>query len=510
MNASARIAVIEFKKEEVRVAVVKTGGKLPKVLELLSARAVFDEETDSHDAFVTATTELMDRMKSRPTLFMLCASSEFGVTRLLPMPVRGRSRQEATVRYELEPHLAIPVEDLIIDFLPVRPLDNGEEVLTVGLRRDILEGHLAVLGEAGIEIEGIGLDAVGMTALWAAVCPSTGPVSAVLHLREEGAVFAAMNGNKLAYVRHVPVSARVFHNDPRTAAREVHNVIRAYVAVEDTGPEIDCLNITGNVASTGALVAFEGELNLPVCYEDILLTLDGADVAATGDAALQADGGEIIGPNHWSACVGVATAAASGEYALDFLKEELLGGARVQRGIVKHIVTTAAAIVLIALGYLAYTYVGYRQNVSEAERLGQKVWEEVAATFPNSPETQARPANDLGGVESIQLMGQLDEAERNSGTVLSVERFTRPNLLDILKELGQTIPDDKLTINSLEIRFLAKGMATTISGDVNDMAAFTQIRDNLENSLYFRLESDPARATRGDKETFTFKTLYEE
>lgn len=508
MNASAKIAVFEFMKDEVRLAVVKTGGKLPKVLELLSARALFDEDTESHDALVTATRELLDRMKSRPTLFMLCASSEFGVTRLLSMPVRGRSRQEATVRYELEPHLAIPVEDLIIDFLPVRPLDNGEEVLTVGLRRDILEGHLAVLGDAGIAIEGIGLDAVGMTALWAAVCPSTGPVSAALHLREEGAVFAAMNGKKLAYVRHVPVRASVFHDDPRAAAREVHNVIRAYVAVDDKGPEIDCLNITGNAASTSALVAFESALSLPVCYEDILLTLDGADAAATADAALRAEGGAVIGPNHWSACVGVATAAASGEYALEFLKDDLLGGVRVQRGIVKHIVATAAAIALVALGYLAYTYVGYRQNVSEAERLGQKVWEEVATTFPNSPETQARPANDLGGAESIKLMGLLDEAERNSGTVLSVGRFTRPNLLDVLAELGQTMPDDKLTINSLKITFSGKGMATVISGDVNDTAAFTQIRDNLENSRYFQLESDPARISKDDKETFTFKTLY--
>lgn len=510
MNASARIAVVEFMSDEVRMAVVKTGGKLPKVLELLSTRALFDEDTEPHDALVAATKELLGRMTTRPTLFLLCASSEFGVTRLLRMPVRGRSRQEATVRYELEPHLALPVEDLVIDFLPVRSLDAGEEVLTVGLRRDILEGHLAVLDDAGISIEGIGLDAVGMTALWAAVSPSSEPVSAALHIREEGAVFAAMNWKKLRYVRHVPVSARSFRDDPRAAAREVHNVIRAYVSVDESSPDIDFLSITGNAESASALVAFEGAVNLPVRYEDVLLTVEGAEAAAGADAALDADGGTITGPNRWSACVGVAMAAASSDYSLEFLKEGIENVTRARGGIVRHVVVMAAAIALVALGYLSYLFVEYSKNMSEAERLGQLVWEEVAATFPGSPNATERPTNDLGGRLSLQQMVELDEEERTSGALLSVERFSRPSLLAILAELGENMPDEKLTVNSLRITFKNSVMRSEISGDVNDAAAFSQIRDNLDQSVYFHLESDPSRTSSGDTQTFKFTTLYGE
>src|SRR5581483_8219389 len=75
MMLSARIGAIEFDEQEVRLAVVKTGGRRPVVLERHREPVTFAEPAQRAEAFVQAVQALVARTKSKPSAYVLCASS---------------------------------------------------------------------------------------------------------------------------------------------------------------------------------------------------------------------------------------------------------------------------------------------------------------------------------------------------------------------------------------------------------------------------------------------------
>ena len=155
MFLKAKIAAIEFVGDEVRVAVVKTGGARPVVLELASSRAEYSEAEEYSEAMVNAVDDALNQLSVRPAAYVLCANSMYSVVRVLTIPFKGRRRVMSAAPFELEPYLAFPIEDLLLDYDIVTEIDGETDVLTLGMRREHLESYLAILAEAGVEVEAV-------------------------------------------------------------------------------------------------------------------------------------------------------------------------------------------------------------------------------------------------------------------------------------------------------------------------------------------------------------------
>ena len=497
MKISAKIAAIEIARYEVRVAVVKTGGKRPRVLEVQSAVAgPVADEADRHDALVTAVKQAVEQIKSKPAGYVLVVPSEWSITRHIRIPFKGRSRVASAVQFELEPFLAFPIEELVVDHLTVREVEGETDVLAVGIRREIIAEQMAVLEEAGVAVSGVSIDAVGLTALWRDQAGPLQGLNAVLHVREQGSILAVLHDKQLAFVRHLALPAERVHEQPKVAGKEVQTILRAVALQWGGDVEVASVTVTGVEVFDEARELFAEGVGVPVQTRNLLTELPGA----------QRPGEGVLPEERWAAVVGAASAAAGGAFSLDFLRDEF-GARRSNRRLITHVVFSAAMLALAAAAYAVYTYFDYRQNQDEIERLGQQVWDVYAATYPNGA-LDSRPSNDIGGAVSFDTMQQEAEAERLQGSALSVEFFNQPPLLEILQVLAETMPNNQMALTEFR---LASGRESEIimTGEIRDTNAFSEVERRLNESDVLDIKGEASRTSAGGRETFIIRAVPE-
>ncbi len=184
---------------------------------------------------------------------------------------------------------------------------------------------------------------------------------------------------------------------------------------------------------------------------------------------------------------------------MNFLERPVRVGT-LQRSTTTHAVALCALLIGLLAGFLVLTYADYRNRQANVERLGQAIWEEFAATYPD--QAGERPPGDIGGFKSFERMQAAAEAEREQAATLSPELFSRPPLLDILREISRHLPQfvaviDEITISGTRVTTL------NLRGEVKDAAKFNSAIKKLEESTVFTI--DPRRLGRtseSGKETF--------
>ncbi|HIJ74375.1 MAG TPA: pilus assembly protein PilM [Candidatus Hydrogenedentes bacterium] len=515
MRLSAKVGAIELAGDVVRLAVVKTGGRLPAVLELHQSRAVYAEPEQRDEALAAAVRDVLGRTKTRPAVYVLCASSQDGVVRAITVPFRGKSRVAAAVQFELEPYLAFPIEDLIVDFSTIRELDGQTQVLALGMRREALEKQLAALGAAGADADAINVDAAGLTALWVNRRKSLSGLSAVLHAREDRSVLALLYGKRVAFFHHLAVPAALLQENPTAAARDVQNALRAFAIAWKGDEEITELAVTGAEPFEEEKGLFQERLRMPVRYEHLMAGLKGAPAAlrkarseALGDDegfSADADAAADATRNgQWAAVVGAAACAGGGGYYFNFRKGQLRRPGHIKETIRRGVFSIVLAAILLG-GLLGYSIVDYGANQAELERIGDEMWETFVEAFPNSAHARSGRPKDVGGATVHEFMqkekGNLDASARSVIPSL----FSRPTLLDILNEIGEKMPDARVTITSLRINPKPE---ITIEGIVKNQEGFNRAFERLKESTLFTVDDEPERRMKENQDTFSIKARF--
>ncbi|MDQ1258044.1 MAG: hypothetical protein QG656_2653 [Candidatus Hydrogenedentes bacterium] len=519
MGFGAKVAAIEIVGDEVRLAVVKTGGRLPKVLELHACRAEYGPGADDSsgysgyepgeqapvpteggedaeaqkqfDALVRAVETVVKRVRTRPAAWVLCAPSQNSIARALTIPFRGKRRVSAAVQFELEPYLAFPIEELIIDYVAIKEAGKETEVLTVGMRRAYLVEQLAILEAAGVDVQGIGLDGIGLTALWQGGRRSWKGLHAALHVREQNAVFAIVQGKNLAYFRHISISAAEVRENPAVLVRQIQNSIRAFAAGRREEITLNGLSFTGVELYEDERALLQEQLNVPVFQESLFGRLRGgrrALKAALREAAKMSRESEFsdqppscesasaVAGNYWTAAIGVAMGARGGNYALNFRKGDL-AWPHALRGVVNHVLFSSCLILLALMGVAWYYHEETNKNLSDIQVL-QEQYDGLVAEI---------------------------EAMQAQGIDVPLDLFSDPPLLDVLAELAAKMPDQKVRITKLKISpaGLQSNEWIAIAGETESKAVFDGVFEDLKQSTLFRIEDEPDYVMQGGKSTFT-------
>ncbi len=472
MFLKAKVAAIEFSGDDVRVAVFKTGGGMPKLLEQAERRAVYETPEDRFDALVRALDEALSDLESRPAAYVLCIGTEYCLMRAITIPFRGRRRVAAAVCYELEPHLAFPIEELLLDFNIVAEFDGETDVFAVGMRREHLEEQRAILEAAGVDAEAVTVDAAALTGLWLVSGRRTKGLNAILHVRENASSIVVVYNKRIAYCRHLPCGAAQLRANPSVAAREVQNSLRGFMAKWRGDGDFDRLHVTGFDFAPEERDAFAETIGLPV-ENTALMAKTNRGALSPGN---RADGSEC---NKWEALAGAAVGAAGGPCAVDFRRaEQDLQG--VLRGVVAHLMFSSCLALIVLLGWAFHYYQGALRNQAEAAVIRERI-------------AELR--------DEIEAM-----ADQGLGAEVDIDLFNDPSLLDILLEISEKMPGDKVTI--LDIRVStpeSQSWWIRIQGQANDAAAFNEVFENLKTSRLFRVEEEPDRSLQDQKTTFTIR-----
>ena len=505
MRVSAKLGAIEFDGDVVRVAVVKTGGRRPVVIELQSERAVYEAPGDRLEALAGAVRALMDRLKNRPEALVLGVSCEWTIVRLLMLPVTGNKRVSAAVQFELEPYLAFPIEDLAVDHTVIRSASGQTHVLAVGMRRTSLEEHLSILEAAEVTVDGIDVDAVGLASLWLAGHAKEKGLRAALHVRAQNSVLTIMNNKTLAYFRLVPSGAAQIQENPKAVARAVLNSLRSFQAAWnrdlDAQDAVGALTVSGIELFEEERALFETEMGVPVQFEDLIQPLKGFEKAA----AKAAGGEERAAPGTWAGVIGVANAAAGESFSLNFRRGDY-EAPNPMRGLRSQIVFSAGLALILLLGFGGYAYVSYSKNMAEAKRLGDAIWTEYAETFPVAANETPRSPTDLGGAVTFQRMKTERDAWYERAATLSVDTFTQPTMLEVLMELSKAMPGSKIDL--LEVRVTpgrGAGPQLYVKGEAAQSSSVDEMESALRQSPVIALRPDSVRRTASggsNKESF--------
>lgn len=506
MRMASRVGAFEIAADEIRLAIVQTGGTLPTLQEYHAVSISYASQEERLEAFVAAVKQLVAQVKAKPALFVLCLDSQNMVVRTLTVPFRGAARVAAAVPVELEPNLAFPIDDLIIDHGVVREAPGETVVLVVAVKQAILEDYVSEFAAAGVTIEGINLDVAGLSTLWLAGQKKPAGLHAQLHVRDDSSVFAVIHNKRLVFFRHIAMPGRSVQEHARALSRDVRNTLRAFGTTWQGDDTIAALTVTGVELDDEARETFEDGLTVPVQYADLAKNVRGADKALAKFRGANEEGSvEHLALNRWEAAVGVAAASAGGGIFFE-LRKGPLAPPNPFTGLRARLLGTAAMLLVMLACTAGYCAAQYKNNTAEIDRIGDQIWAIYAETFPDAPEAKERPEDDAGGMASMALLEASQKHAEEASSRLSAAALSRPPLLDIIKELSDKFAGGNVVVTEIRIRDARGGaQALTVSGEIQDTPGFNAALAKLKESNVFKVEEDPVLATREGKTTFSLQ-----
>jgi Tfp pilus assembly PilM family ATPase/Tfp pilus assembly protein PilN len=125
-------------------------------------KAVFIDVADP-DRVQEELKRLFQKEGFKKELVISCLPSSKAFIREITLPLSQPKKLEKIIKYQMEPYLPCPVEEVLVDFL--NPNADGG-VLTFGVEKKYLAEHLALLGGAGVDPDAVTLDDIALVSLY--------------------------------------------------------------------------------------------------------------------------------------------------------------------------------------------------------------------------------------------------------------------------------------------------------------------------------------------------------
>ena len=457
-----KIAGVEIGSRAVKVALVRTGptGRWARVLALVEQEIVQRDNETGTAATARALNEALAQLQSSPDVYVSHIPGRNAVVRVLSVPFRNTRVIASTIKGDLEPHVPLPIDDLVTDFTPIRATDGKTDVLTVAVRKSSLQEHLETLAEAGIDPERVDLDLASLTALWLRENPvRERELTVLIHATHDGSLLVVMEGRKMLFLRGMDFSAEDLQNDGRQTAEQILTTLRAFAATSRR-TDIGKLIFTGTSLTNAQCAAFERALGLSVSVCQL-----GEKLRLPQDVAYDTS---------WAAVIGTAINYASGSrLGFNFRKEEFAQHGTLAN-IKRHAVFSGVLVVLLLLAGAARLRSEVRIKTVEREALDSAIVELFETAFP-----------EVKGVPPGKVLAMLQGKESPVKKRQEEYEMYRPYLagrastLDVLREVITLIPDSQdLLVKQLSFN---RGVLT-VAGHVGNWNDVELIRQQLDNS----------------------------
>ena len=260
----ARMCAIEIAPTEVKAVVGRQRGGSAKVLTLARQPIEQSEDEDPKELAISALERLMEENDLSADIYTGCLPATSAIVRPLQVPFAGRRRVSAALKYEMEPVVPFPIDELIVDYMPIQQHDKKTtDVLAVGMRTETVRFHLEVLEGVGLDPDRLDLDVTGLTNLWRAAMRDGGSgaadMSLMVHVQETNAYFVALG-------RRAPVLMRVSKGVIMPTFRWLANkLVRKHDVIHLHLPQLDAagLALRGRIHKKPTVITYHCDLRMP-------------------------------------------------------------------------------------------------------------------------------------------------------------------------------------------------------------------------------------------------------
>lgn len=121
--------------------------------------------------------------------------------REISLPLSQTKKVEKIIKYQMEPFLPRPVEEVLVDFL--NPAADGR-ILTFGVEKKYLAEHLALLSGAGIDPDAVTLDDIALFSLYLFKHGVTEQPVAIVNQDGDSVVVQIIHRKRLDFIRILP------------------------------------------------------------------------------------------------------------------------------------------------------------------------------------------------------------------------------------------------------------------------------------------------------------------
>jgi type IV pilus assembly protein PilM len=466
------------------------------------------------DRVAQALTELLSAHAIKPTHVVSAIPAHVTFVRNLLLPFRDPRKIREVLKFELEPHIPYPVEDVIADFVKLRESDAGGcEVLAVAASKQAIAEHLRIFELAGMAPEVLDWEIFGeLNGYLAWRSPPHPGAIALINLGASKTTVTIVKEGRLQFTRSI---ARGGHLLTEGIRQRLTLTTAQAEALKLSGRDKDRAQIAEPVATFLSLLTKEIDHTL-LAYstraaedariEEFILLGGGAGLPEAGTyfrehydvpTTVFDDDHQLLPPVSLTLQpqAGLAMPVALGlalrpvgrrALGLDFRREEfaLRKSYEEIRGQLLSVAGVAALLVGLSLFDLYYHLHTKEQHYAQLRRQVETLFRD---TFPDV----RRTSNELA-----QARDKLREIETN---LKGVGTLSGPqgSALEMLRELSVRLPQNQ-QVKITDLTISTEGIS--ISGETLSFDGVDNLKKAFASSAYFdEVKVAQARAGTGGK-----------
>ncbi len=246
MMFQAKSIGIDIRPDSVRVAVATASqGGRTKILQLLEKNVPAPPEGEVADPTETIK-EALREIGSNGDVCVACLPVGGSINRLLTTPLADSAKIKQTLKFQIEPQIPYPVDQVISDFISIRTMDEGTEILAVAVTKATISERLKPLKSAGVDPNILTLDALALADLY--ITPfdfSEDRVTALLLPDSESSFLGFFMGEKLLGYRTLEGIPEGEERDIGGIVKELRRSLLSFRSSTDEGAEIGALCVGG-------------------------------------------------------------------------------------------------------------------------------------------------------------------------------------------------------------------------------------------------------------------------
>jgi len=403
--------------------------------------------------------------------------SQRTIVHRVSLPFEDRKKNQQVVKYEVEPLLPFPIDQVIVDFYTPQRSQNGKRALVFAVRKEEVSEQLSLMREAGLDPESLVSEA--MALFWLAKqLGLKGSANVLLDLGHEKTTMIVLRGEALSLARSIPTAGWALSRSPeQTSAaalsRLADEVLRTLIIYEsDQQSPVENIFLTGGLASLGGLERILCELlKRPVAVLDM----------ERNRPSLLRD----VPKDYHNTCA-VALGAAFWESAreterINFRQEEFASQKKAQKIKTRMTLFLSYVIILALLGVATLA-----TNLYLKEKRYKDLKAEIRKEF-----LQAQPGVKKIVSEVQQMKNLVGEEKARVDALGGLASARSP--LEILRELSLMIdPAWKVRITEL----VMDPEVVEVSGEADSFDTVNRLKSKLDGSqLYREVQLKTARAS---------------
>lgn len=384
-------------------------------------------------------------------MVVTCLPTSRAIIRQLALSLGDVKKLGKIIKYQMEPHVPYPIDEMVVDFLPPRP---GEEIFAAAVQKRLLSEHLELLSRANLQPDVVSLDDFALSYLYGYGNEDSAehPV-AIIHVTAEKTSVQIINGKGLDFIRVLPEGSGT-----------VEAILETFRIYQIKKPDLKLSRIL--LTGRGAAFPRLGEqLSLQTRVETALWR-------PFDKIKHQMETVETDLQSGLSVPLGLALSSLNASSkGFDLRKEEF--EISTTMNLKQMFIYMISAILLLAGLFTFDLYHGIFVQQKRHKELNKRITQMLISTFPDTG-TIAK------GQEAIQMSRKIDEGMAKS---LWLENFTsQETVLDVLMMLTKAISEfSDVRINNLSI----DGKEIRVNGQSSSFEVVDKLKEKLTVSGYF-------------------------